>query len=452
MIHAAILAMTLAAAGTAPALGQQSLQPGAARAPQASAAKAPKPRPPVNAPSRAASALAASAEPTFDDSTYLRLKDALLFYSDIMIRGGWPSLPADAKLAPGATGPAVALLRQRLVVTEDLPPGKERGETYDADVIEGVKRFQLRHGLDATGSVGPQTLKALNVPVRKRMQQMEASIERLAGMDFSFGRRYVVVNIPAAYAEAVNGDKVERRHTVIVGKTDKQSPTLTTSITSVVLNPTWTVPLSITKNEIIPKMRKDPGYLARMRMRVLDGRDREMDAKAIDWSSDRSPNFYVRQDSGPGNALGFVKIDMPNPHSVYMHDTDRRNLFANDYRFLSHGCARVENVRDLAVWLLQDTPGWSRATVDDTIAAGNRKDVPLARKVPVAWVYLTAWMMRDGTVQFRDDVYLQDTAPESAAAEMSALQSAPRTGTTTTGSTRPTSIRDLIQASGIDSR
>ena len=147
-------------------------------------------------------------------------------------------------------------------------------------------------------------------------------------MDFTFGQRYVVVNIPAAFAEAVDGDKVVRRYVVVVGKPDRPSPTLTTSVTAVNLNPTWTVPLSIMKKDIITKMRKDPSYVERMHMRVLDGQGHEIDPRSIDWNSDRAPNFTIRQDSGNWNALGAVRIDMPNPHSVYMHDTSHKDSSA----------------------------------------------------------------------------------------------------------------------------
>jgi murein L,D-transpeptidase YcbB/YkuD len=161
-------------------------------------------------------------------------------------------------------------------------------------------------------------------------------------------------------------------------------------------------------------MRKDPSYLSRMRMRVLDARNAEIDPRTIDWSSTRSPNFTIRQDSGPGNALGTLKIDMPNPYSVYMHDTNLKNLFDSDYRFDSHGCTRVDHVRDLAAWILQETRGWDIAALDAAIARGQRQDIRLARKIPVAWVYLTGWMTRDGTVQFRDDVYNRDSRPPTA--------------------------------------
>ncbi len=381
----------------------QSTQP-AAKPPRAAGKPASTPE------SRSAAALALSADPVFDEGTYQRIKEALLSYADIQVRGGWPSLPADAKLAPGTSGSNVALLRRLLVITEDLDADQEAGEVYDELVAEGVKRFQLRHGLEATGSVGAQTLRALNVPVGSRMKQLEASLERLLGMDFVFAERYVVVNIPAAFAEAVAHDKVERRYRVIVGKTDKPSPTLTAFITAVDLNPTWTVPLSITKNEIFARMRRDPNYLSRMHMRVIGGHDETVDPRSIDWSSDRSPNFTVRQDSGTWNALGYLKIDMPNPYSVYMHDTSSRNLFADDYRFDSHGCTRVDNVRDLAAWILADVPGWSRAAIDAGIASGERRAINLPRKIPVAWVYLTGWVTRDGIIMFRDDVYRHDEA------------------------------------------
>ena len=413
-------------------------------APNKSAQPAPKGAPAAASTpeARSAAELALSSDPVFDDGTYLRIKEALLSYADIQVRGGWPALPADAKLAPGATGPNVALLRQRLVVTEDMPADNEAGDAYDAAVVAGVKRFQTRHGLDATGSVGAQTLRALNVPVGDRIKQLEASLERLQGMDFTFAQRYVVVNIPAAFVEAVANDKVERRYRVIVGKIDKPSPTLTASITAIDLNPTWTVPLSITKNEIITRMRRDPSYLNRMHMRVLGGHDEEIDPRSIDWASDRSPNFTVRQDAGTWNALGYLKIDMPNPYSVYMHDTDTRKLFADDYRFDSHGCTRVDNVRDLAAWILQDVPGWDRAAIDAGIATGESKVINLAHKIPVAWVYLTGWVRRDGTIEFRDDVYKHDEA-----LDRNGLDEAVRAG----GFVAPLP-QNVTQASNLDSR
>jgi murein L,D-transpeptidase YcbB/YkuD len=442
-------------AGSAQVAGQTPLNTQPSQAPAASAksnsqaksqtksqaAAKPAAKPASTPESRSAAALALSAEPVFDEGTYQRIKEALLSYSAIQVRGGWPALPADAKLALGASGAEVALLRRRLVISDDMPPEQEAGDIYDASVSDGVRRFQMRHGLEGTGSVDTRTLRALNVPVVHRIKQLEASLERLLGMDFVFAERYVVVNIPAAFVEAVSHDKVERRYRVIVGKVDKPSPTLTAYITAVNLNPTWTVPLSITKNEIFARMRRDPTYISRMHMRVLGAHDEELDPGSIDWSSERSPNFTVRQDSGGFNALGNLKIDMPNPYSVYMHDTDTRRLFADDYRFDSHGCTRVDNVRDLAAWILEDVPGWNRAAIDAGIAAGVLKIVNLPHKMPVAWVYLTGWVTHDGTVNFREDVYKHDdTLDRNALADAAAG-----------GFVAPVP-RDVRQVSNLDSR
>jgi L,D-transpeptidase YcbB len=353
--------------------------------------------------------------PTYDNETARRISATMLSYSTLEVRGGWPALPADVvKLAPGAFGPEVALLRERLAITDDLPPRYASGDVFDDNLIAAIKRFQSRHGLEETGTVGQRTLAALNVPVSLRLRQLAASLDRLAGMDFGFGDRYVVVNIPAAVAEGIDNGRVVRRHAVVVGKKDRPSPTLTTHITAINLNPTWTVPLGILKKDIRTRMRRDPGYIARMRMRVLDGSGREIDPASVNWQSDGAPNFTVRQDSGTFNALGAVRFDMPNPHSVFMHDTNHREHFGTDYRFQSSGCARTENPRDFAVWLLQGQGAWSRAQIDAAIATGQRQDIRLTRKVPVAWVYLTGWVTRDGVVHFRDDIYNHDTAPSRA--------------------------------------
>jgi murein L,D-transpeptidase YcbB/YkuD len=392
----------------------------AASAPAVHAAPA-KPAAPSSTPeSRSAAVLALQHDPTYDEGSAQRIREAALSYSDVAVRGGWPVIPSDAKFAAGAVGSHDELLRKRLIVSGDLAADRASGP-YDEALSDAVKRFQVRHGLAPTGTVTPRTLAALNVSVQKRIQQLEASLERLGQMNFPFGQRYVVVNIPATFAEAIEDDKVVRRYRVIVGKTEKPSPTLTADITSVNLNPTWTVPSSIAKSEISAHMRKDPSYLSRMHMEVLGANDAPIDAHSVDWSGTHAPNFTVRQQSGAFNALGAVKIDMPNSYSVYMHDTNQRSLFNDDYRFDSHGCSRVDNVRDLAAWLLKDQPQWNRAAIDAMIASGQRHDIRVTKKVPVAWIYLTAWMTKDQTVHFRNDIYAQDEQLLEATAEEAAF-------------------------------
>jgi len=401
----------------APAFGQGT---GATVALAAHAAPA-KPAAAASTPeSRSAAALALQHDPTYDEGTAQRIRDAALSYSDIAVRGGWPAVPSEAKFVSGTQGAHDELLRQRLIMSGDLAADKPSG-AYDDTLAEAVKRFQTRHGLASTGTMTPRTLAALNVSVHKRIKQLEASLERLGQLNFPFGQRYVVVNIPATFAEAIEDDKVVRRYRVIVGKTEKPSPTLTADITSVNLNPTWTVPSSIAKSEISAHMRKDPSYLSRMHMEVLGANDAPIDPHSVDWSGAHTPNFTVRQQSGTWNALGAVKIDMPNSYAVYMHDTNQRNLFSDDYRFDSHGCSRVDNVRDLAAWLLKDQPQWNRAAIDAMIATGQRHDIRVTKKVPVAWIYLTAWMTKDQTVHFRNDIYAQDEQLLEATAEEAAF-------------------------------
>lgn len=363
-----------------------------------------------------ASTQAFSTSPTFDEGSGRRIEEAIQTYSAVASRGGWQPIPAEAKFAVDTAGAHDELLRQRLVLSSDLAPSELSGP-YDAELTAGVKRFQIRHGLAATGVITPRTLSALNVPVEKRIQQLEASAKRIATIGFGFGERYVVVNLPAAYAEAVENDHVVRRYRVIVGKTEKPSPTVTAEISDVNLNPTWTVPASIIKNEIPAHMRKDPSYLSRTHMQLFDTHDAVIDPATVDWSVGKTPNVVVRQEAGPWNALGQVRINMPNSYAVYMHDTNQKTLFSDEYRFESHGCVRVDNVRHLAAWLLQDSQEWGRVEIDAAIATGQRQDIKLQTKVPVAWIYLTGWMTRDQIVNFRDDIYDQDQQLIEATAE-----------------------------------
>jgi murein L,D-transpeptidase YcbB/YkuD len=198
---------------------------------------------------------------------------------------------------------------------------------------------------------------------------------------------------------------VRRRYVAVVGKKDRASPPVETRITSVNFNPTWTVPTSIIRKDIIPRMQRDPGYLTRAKIRILDSRGTEINPRAVNWSSERAVNFTLRQDPGAGNSLGRIKIDMPNNLAVYMHDTPSQALFARDDRFHSSGCVRVADVKDFATWLLSDNRGWDRADTDEAVAEGERRDVRLTRPVPVAWTYYTAWASPDGAAHFRQDIY-----------------------------------------------
>jgi murein L,D-transpeptidase YcbB/YkuD len=348
-------------------------------------------------------------EPSYGPNTYDRTLEALIAHEDIANRGGWPQgCRVRSRPEAGAQGADVVTLKQRLLRAAISPPEALAGDVYDEAVVAAVKRFQIRHGLSDLGTVGRLTLKAMNVPVEVRLNQLTATLERLKGNGFSFAERYVVVNIPGASVEAVENGVVQRKHLAIVGRPDRPSPVLQANITSVNLNPYWTVPTSIVKADIIPHMRKDPSFIAKSNMKLLGAENREIDPATVKWASLTSPYFTVRQDFGPTNSLGQLKIDMPNSEAVYMHDTPKKTLFRNDVRFNSSGCARIEGVRDLAAWLLEGTE-WTQPAIEAEIAKNERKNISLKKSVPVAWVYLTGWQGADGLVQFREDIYGLDT-------------------------------------------
>jgi murein L,D-transpeptidase YcbB/YkuD len=371
-------------------------------------------------------AAARATEPSFGPNTYDRTLDALIAHEDIASRGGWVQVPsAVTALKAGSQGPEVAILKRRLLQSGDLAPTAAEGDLYDEGVTEAVKRFQRRHGLSDLGTVGRLTLKALNVPVEARLNQLTATLERLKGNGFSFASRYVVVNIPGASVEAVENGVVQRKHLAVVGKPSRPSPVLQANITSVNLNPYWTVPMSIVKADIIPHMRKDPTFLAKSHMKLLGAENREIDPATVNWQTITNPYFYVRQEPGPTNSLGQLKIDMPNTEAVYMHDTPSKTLFRNDVRFNSSGCARIEGVRDLAAWLLEGTE-WTKAAIEAEIDKGERKNIALKKPVPVAWVYLTGWQSGDGQVQFREDIYSLDTPQGIATSTIQARKPKPK--------------------------
>ena len=236
-----------------------------------------------------------------------------------MDAGGWPT--DIAAIGPGTKGPAVAKLRKRLAIEGDLAAGEASGLAWDNGLTAAVKRFQARMGLRQTGIVSGATLKAINVPARVRFNQLASSANRLAGLNFSFDDRYVVVNLPSTSVEAVENGRVAHRYVAIVGDPEHPSPEISAHIQVVNLNPTWTVPTSIIKKEIIPRMQRDPGYLTRAKIRILDGSGKEINPKSVNWSTERAANYTLRQDSGAGNSLGSIRIGMPNKLAVYMHDT-----------------------------------------------------------------------------------------------------------------------------------
>ncbi|MFO1099676.1 MAG: L,D-transpeptidase family protein [Xanthobacteraceae bacterium] len=346
--------------------------------------------------------------PTLDPSTAQTTEAAIARYEGIVSGGGWPTVPAVQRLRLGNRHVAVPILRQRLTVSGDIDATGGVKDIYDSYVEAGVRRFQARHGLTVDGVVREQTLKALNVPAEVRLAQLRTNAVRLRTLSGNLGQRFVVCNIPAAQLEAIEGNVVVSRHVAVVGKPDRASPDIQSRIVEINFNPYWTVPVSIVRKDLIPRMQEEPDYLTKNRIRILDGHGAELSPQQINWFSNEAVNYRFKQDPGELNSLGSIRINFPSKDGVYMHDTPSKSLFGEDFRFHSSGCVRVQNIRELVNWLLGETPGWSRSEIDDVIKSGERKDARLATPVPLFWVYVTAWATPDGVVQFRDDIYGRD--------------------------------------------
>jgi len=346
--------------------------------------------------------------PTLSPATAQATEQAIGRYEAIAARGGWPTVPVIDKLRLGHRHAAVMALRKRLLASGDLDTSSGTSDIFDSYVEAAVRRFQARHGITVDGIVREQTFKALNVSAEQRLAQLRVNVPRLRALSSKLAPRFVTVNIPAAQVEAIENGVCVSRHIGVVGKPDRPSPELNSRIMEINFNPYWTVPVSIVRRDLIPKMQSEPDYLTKNRIRIFDRKNRELQPTDVNWETNEAVHYMFKQDPGELNSLGAIKINFPNQHQVYMHDTPLKNLFGEEFRFHSSGCVRIQNVRELVYWLLAETKGWSRVEVDRVIKEAERKDVKLAKPVPLHWVYVTGWATSDGVLQFRDDIYGHD--------------------------------------------
>jgi murein L,D-transpeptidase YcbB/YkuD len=355
--------------------------------------------------------------PTVSKANLAPTKAAVAQYEAIVAAGGFPVMP-EVELEPGATDPSVATLRQRLTASGDLQEGSSYPDHYGSDLETAVKRFQASNGLAPTGMVDKRTIAALNVPAEVRLAQLKANLTRLSDLTKIVGKRYVMVNIPAAQIEAIENGAVFQRHSGVVGKPDRPTPMLRSTITDLAFNPTWTLPPTVIKEDLIPKGRDmqqsgAESVLVKFGIDAYEG-GKKIDPETIDWSSGRPLQLSYRQIPGKDNPLGFLKINFANSSSVYMHDSPKESLFGRNFRAASSGCVRVQNIEELATWLL--TGQGSAEQVEHLKESGQTKTVRLRKPVTLYFAYVTAWATPDGVIQFRPDIYQKDGVGEIAAA------------------------------------
>jgi murein L,D-transpeptidase YcbB/YkuD len=335
---------------------------------------------------------------------YDTLVAGLARYRAIAAAGGWTPIAAGPGLVYGAAGPQAAALRRRLALEDPQLAGS--GDRFDTALLEAVRRAQRRYGLNPTGTVGAQTVAALNVPVGDRIGQIKANMERWRWLPPTLEKDRVQVNIAAAVLTLFDGDAPVLSMKAVTGRPGDETPMLTSQIHSIVLNPPWNVPTTIATRELWPKERAHPGYLARNGFRVIDAGN---GVKRLQQSSERS-------------ALGKYKFDFANPFAVYLHDTPAQSGFARFDRLASHGCVRLEKPGELARQLLGTTPEWPAETVDATVAAGKTVRAKLAEPVAVYLLYWTAFATPNGQVSFRSDPYNWDGTLASKIEARSAQQ------------------------------
>jgi murein L,D-transpeptidase YcbB/YkuD len=338
---------------------------------------------------------------------YKPLVDALNRYRQIAAQGGWPALASSEGLKPGSHGEQVGALKNRLRA-EGYLPAAQQGEgakpeslDYDQPVADAVARFQKLHGLEITGKVDKDTLEELNVPAAQRVQQIQLNLERWRWMPSDFGQRYIRVNIPEFKMALINNGQTELEMRVVVGKAQQnRTPVFSDKMTYLEINPAWNIPSEIAEEEILPKVAADPGYLASHNMEEVQ----------------EGSTIRYRQRPGPDNPLGQIKFMFPNEHDIYLHDSPAEHLFAETERDFSHGCIRLEKPMDLAHVLLKDSE-WTPEKLQEALASGETKSITLPHPLPVHLLYFTAWMDKDGSVEFRRDVYGHDTKLAKALSE-----------------------------------
>lgn len=351
---------------------------------------------------------------------YIRLRDALKNYRAAKEQGGWPKITSKKLLKPGDTSQVVLVLRERILgKAEAAKVARAQANVYDKTLADGVKNFQIRHGLKPDGAVGGETLRHMNVSIDERIDQIIINMERWRWVPKRFEDKYVYINIPEYVLHVREKGKDVLTMKVVVGKEIHATPVFSDKLEYIVFYPYWNVTPTILQEEIAPSQARNPNYLASNEMELVkdigNNKVEVIPTASVDWNS-VGPDFpyRVRQRPGKKNPLGFVKFICPNDKNIYLHDTPSNHLFDQTDRGFSHGCVRLEKPFELTKYLLKDQKQWTSSAIKEAMVGGEEKYVNLSAKVPVYIVYFTTWIDDNGAIHFRDDVYNHDRDLEKA--------------------------------------
>ena len=353
------------------------------------------------------------------DVQYARLQKALVHYQSLAKspQAHLPAVTVPRKIAPAESSPAIPLIRQKLSLLDlkvyampfDSATGTMDSLYYDPDLVYGIKLFQLRHGLEPDGIIGDKTLKFLNQPIKEKADVIAINMDRLRWHSGDYGDNYILVNVPEYKMRVYENHKPELEMKVIVGSAQTATPIFTDVLEHIVFSPTWTVPISIIKGEIIPNLKANPEYYSNKNFAFFKN-EVEIDPAYEPWDSVAiNPYEYrVVQNPGPDNSLGLVKFMMPNNLSVYLHDTPNHRLFSKDYRALSHGCVRLDEPAQFAEYLLRDQKGWTSERISKAMTSPTPTTILLKKHYDVHIEYRTAWVDDQGALHLREDIYGHD--------------------------------------------
>ena len=344
------------------------------------------------------------------DANYDLLKKGLARYQAIARYGGWPVLSAGPTMKPGFRDSRIVALKQRLKVSGDFFGRVADSSTiYSQEIVEAVKRFQKRSGLDADGSVGVATLRVMNIPVEHRIEQIRVNLERYRWFLHDIEPTCILVNIAGYSLQYFENGRYRWGTRVIVGQPLRETPVFKATMEHIVFNPKWVVPATILAKDVLPALHKDHSYLKKKQLRVVGDDGSTVNPDSVDWSHYSATNlpYRLQQRSGDKGALGRIKFLMPNRHTIYLHDTPTKELFDKTGRAFSSGCIRVQNPSELARLVLHDSLNWSSAKIQEVIAQGKTRTVVIPKKIPVLLLYLTT-VPSGEELQFRDDIYNRD--------------------------------------------